>query len=319
MALFRRLRKQMGATFFLLLILILSSCGTAGNENNNTGNTGNKGTLTVAGKLDTEAQLLTKFYTLLLRKQGYTVNEKPALGNSTFVFNAITSGSIDIYPEFTATALNILKIPSTYDPQKDYQNVKDAFDKQYQLTWLDPAPLNDGYSLCMSKEQSQNLGITSISDLVGKASQLNLVSPSDGTDFVDGLQKIYNITTKSFKNTQTLDYALTFEAVKNNQAQVMICYGTDVTIPQGGFVFLKDDKNGFPAFNPAPIVRNDKLATYPDISTALNPLAPLLTTEVSLQLQTDIKTQHDQGIPVAKAVTDVATKFLQDKGLIDKA
>ena len=115
-----------------------------------------KGAITVGGKLDVEAQLLTEMYTQLLQNGGYNVNEKLALGNSIIVHKAITSAVIDLYPEFTATGLNTLGIKSSYDPQKDYQAVKSGYENKFQVTWLDMAPLNDGYGICTTKALSQS-------------------------------------------------------------------------------------------------------------------------------------------------------------------
>jgi osmoprotectant transport system substrate-binding protein len=293
----------------VVLIFTLSACGTA------TTTTTSKGSIIVGGKLDTEAQLLTKMYTLLLRKAGYEVTEKAALGNNTIVFQAITSHQIDLYPEFTATALNKLGLPSANDPQKDYQTVKDAYNKQYQITWLDAAPLNDGYALCTSPDESQKLGVTSISQLVAKASSLVLTSPSDGTTFVDSLKSAYGLTTKSFKEVRTVDETLGPQAVKSGQSQITVCYTTDGNVKTNGLIFLDDDKHGFPEFNPAPIVRNDTLQKYPEIASVLNPLAPKLTTDVSIQLQGQVA-EKKASEPVAKAITDVATSFLKSQGLL---
>lgn len=326
----RSLRAKMLALFLCLPLLTLAACGATSNTpGSNTGSSssgssssgngncnGNKGDLVVGGKLDVEAQLLTKMYTLLLCKAGYHVTEKAALGNSNIVFQAITSHAIDMYPEFTATGLFKLNIPSTYNPQKDYQAVKDGFNSKYQITWLDPAPLNDGYALCTTKDEAQKLGISKISDVVSQVSKLALTSPSDGVSFVDGLQKTYNITTKSFKSVQTVDYALGFKAVSSGQSQITVCYGTDATVPKQGFTFLQDDKNGFPAFNPAPIVRNDTLSKYSDIPNVLNPLAPKLTTDVSIQLQTNVGKDHDSGMSTSRAITLVATDFLKSQGML---
>jgi osmoprotectant transport system substrate-binding protein len=316
----RSLRAKSFVALAIIALLILSACGTSGNTGGSSSSSGggsaSKGTITVGGKLDLEAQLLTKMYTLLLRKAGFTVNEKAALGNSTIVFQAITSHQIDLYPEFTATGLNKLNIASQNDPQKDYQAVKDAFNKQYQITWLDPAPLNDGYALCTSQSESQKLGMTTISQLTPKASGLTLTSPSDGVSFVDGLKSAYGLTTKSFKKTQTVDYALGFQAVSSNQSQVTVCYTTDGSVKTKNFLFLNDDKHGFPEFNPAPIVRNDTLQKYPDIATALNPLAPKLTTDVSIQLQGQVAQLKTGGTSVSQAVTKVATDFLKAQGLL---
>jgi osmoprotectant transport system substrate-binding protein len=275
-----------------------------------------KGTITVGGKLDVEAQLLTEMYTQLLQKAGYTVNEKLALGNSIIVHQAITSAAIDLYPEFTATGLNTLGLKSTYDPQKDFQAVKSGYDQKFQITWLDMAPLNDGYALCTSKATSQKLGITAISQIAPKVSQLVLASPSDGIDFVDGLKATYGFDTSSFKTTQKVDYSIGFQAVSSDAAQMAVCYTTDSSVTTQNFIFLQDDKNGFPQFHPAPIVRNDVLKKYPDIASILNPLAPKLTTEVSISLQDQVVRMKTGGTSVTEAVKQISKQFLQSTGLL---
>ena len=275
-----------------------------------------KGTITVGGKLDVEAQLLTEMYTQLLQNGGYSVNEKLALGNSIIVHKAITSGVIDLYPEFTATGLNTLAIKSSYDPQKDYQAVKSGYEKKFQVTWLDMAPLNDGYGICTTKALSQSLGITTISQLVPKVGTLVLASPSDGIDFIDGLKTAYGIDTGSFKTLQKVDYSIGFASVSSGSAQMCVGYTTDGSIGSQGFLFLADDKTGFPQFHPAPIVRMSVLKKYPDIGKILNPLAPRLTTEVSIQLQDQVGKLKSGGMSVTEAVKQVAKQFLQDAGLV---
>jgi osmoprotectant transport system substrate-binding protein len=275
-----------------------------------------KGTIAVGGKLDVEAQLLTEMYSQLLQNGGYTVNEKLALGNSIIVHEAITSGAIDLYPEFTATGLNTLGVKSAYDPQKDYQTVKSGFESKFGITWLDMAPLNDGYAICTSKALSQKLGITSISQLAAKVGQLVLASPSDGIDFIDGLKTAYGIDTSSFKSVQKVDYSIGFASVASGSAQMVVGYTTDGSIAQQDFVFLQDDKYGFPQFHPAPIVRMDVLKKYPEIAKILNPLAPKLTTEVSIRLQDQVGKLKANGTSVTAAVKQVAKEFLQSVGLL---
>src|SRR5947199_6929070 len=161
------LKHSFGAKFLLLFalipMLILSACGgTSGSPSSSGTSTPTKVPITVGSKLDPEAQLLGEMYVLLLQKAGYTVNSKLALGMTPVVFNALKSGAIDLYPEFTGTGLNILQVKSAYDPEQDYQTVKNGFEQQYHITWLDQAPLNDGYALCTSKAESKKLGITSL-------------------------------------------------------------------------------------------------------------------------------------------------------------
>jgi len=255
-------------------------------------------------------------YVLLLQKAGFTVTPKLALGQTPIVFNALKSGAIDLYPEFTGTGLNILGVKSAYDPSKDYDTVKNGFEQQYHITWLDQAPLNDGYALCMSKSESQKLGVTNLSQLAPKVSQLTLATQSDGVPFFDSLKATYGFATSNFKAVKKVDYAIGFAALNSGAAQVTECYTTDGSVTAKNFVFLQDDKNGFPQFHPAPIVRDSVLQSDPGIKDALNPLAPDLTTDVSIMLQQQVATKHTAGESISQAVKEVAMAFLQSKGLL---
>src|SRR5437763_13084804 len=173
------LRSLRGRSLVLILLMPLlflaAACGGSSGGTTSNGTPSNSSiTLTVGGKLDTEAQLLTEMYTLLLRKAGFHIIEKRALGTNAVVFNAISSGQIDLYPEFTATGLAKLGKQSSSDPAKDYQTVKQAYESQYHITWLDPAPLNDTYGVCTSHSKASSLGAMKISDLKSKYSKLKL-------------------------------------------------------------------------------------------------------------------------------------------------
>jgi len=274
-------------------------------------------TLTVGGTSDVEGQLLTKLYTLLLRKAGFTVNEKPAVVDSSKLFPALQNGSIDIYPEFTFTGLQWLGIASAHDSQKDYQTVKNGFQQRFKITWLDPAPLNDGYTFCTSQDEAAQLHINTISDLAPQVPGLILASNNDGIALVDSLKSVYNFDTHSFKSllVYTLE-GISFDALDNNQAQINVCYITDASAKTRNFVFLIDDKNGFPQFHPAPLVRDDVLHKNPAIANTLNPLAPKLTTDVSIRLQARVQQLKSSGTSSSDAITQVATNFLTNQGLL---
>src|SRR6266496_484838 len=271
-----------GAKFLLLFalipMLIMAACG--GSSGGTTGggtSTPTKVPITVGSKLDSEAQLLGEMYVLLLQKAGYTVHPKLALGQTPVVFNALKSGAIDLYPEFTGTGLNILQVKSAYDPDQDYQTVKNGFEQQYHITWLNQAPLNDGYALCTSQAESQKIGATTLSQLAPKVPQLTLATQSDGVTFFNALKSTYGFDTTSFKAVKKVDYSIGFAAVKSGAANVTECYTTDGSVKTQNFIFLNDDKHGFTEFHPAPIVRDTILQSDPGIATALNPLAQYLT------------------------------------------
>jgi osmoprotectant transport system substrate-binding protein len=315
------LRRSIGARFLLLLalipMLILSACG--GSSSSSTGGATpapTKVPITVGSKLDPEAQLLGEMYVLLLQKAGYSVTPKLALGMTPTVFAALKSGAIDLYPEFTATGLNLLSTKSSFNPTQDYQTVKNGFEQQYHITWLNMAPLNDGYALCTSQAASQKLSVTSLSQLAPKVSQLTLATQSDGVTFFDDLKATYGFDTSSFKAVKKVDYAIGFAAVKSGAADITECYTTDGSVTTQNFIFITDDKHGFPEFHPAPIVRDSVLQSDPGIAAALNPLAPDLTTDVSISLQQQVATKHTSGESIGQAVKEVATAFLQSKGLL---
>src|SRR6266566_430373 len=315
-------KHSLGAKFLLLFalipMLILAACGgsSASPPTSSGTSTPTKVPIIVGSKLDPEAQLLGEMYVLLLQKAGYTVTPKLALGQTPVVFNALKSNAIDLYPEFTGTGLNILGVKSAFNPQQDYQTVKNGFEQQYHITWLDQAPLNDGYALCTSKAESQKLGVTTLSQLAPKVPQLTLATQSDGVTFFDDLKATYGFDTSNFKALKKVDYSIGFAAVKSGAAQLTECYTTDGSVTAQNFIFLVDDKHGFPEFHPAPIVRDSVLKSDPGIKNALNPLAPYLTTDVSISLQQQVAAKKASGMSVSEAVKEVATSFLQSKGLL---
>jgi osmoprotectant transport system substrate-binding protein len=315
------LKRSLGAKSLVLLVLIpmliLSACGSS-STGSSTGTTPapTKVPITVGSKLDLDGHLLGEMYVLLLRKAGYTVNSKLALGDNATLLAAIKSGAVDLYPEFTGTGLSILGVKSSYNPTTDYQTVKTDYEQQFHITWLDQAPLNDGYALCTSQAESQKLGVTTLSQLASKVSTLTLATQSDGIPFFDALKSTYNFDTSNFKSVTKVAYAIGFAAVKGGSAQVTECYTTDGSIATQGFVILTDDKHGFTEFHPAPIVRDSVLQSDPGIAAALNQMAPLMTTDVNVSLQMQVTAKHTAGEPIAQAVTEVATAWLQSEHLL---
>lgn len=240
----------------------------------------------------------------------FKVTTKLGLGQTPVLDSAIKSGAIDIYPEFTGTALSLLSLPATQDANKAYQDVKAAYESKFQLTWLDPAlGLNDSYALCTSKDVAQKKNLTSIDDLVPIADQLTLATQQDGMDAaVTPVQTAYNI---KFKKVVQISEQLGFGAVQKGDADLNVCYTTDPNIVVDNFVVLKDSKNVFPIYNPAPVVRDELLQKAPSIAATLNALQPKLTTDAMVGLIKQVSVDH-------KSIPDVAKAFLQEQGLLTK-
>jgi osmoprotectant transport system substrate-binding protein len=310
--------------FALLCIpmLLLAACGSTSNPAANSNNPNANVTLTIGSKLDTESEIIAELYSLALRDQGFKVNEKLAFGNNTIIFQGIKSGQLDLYPEFTATGLQALNKTSSLNDQQDYDTVKAGYKQQFNIDWLNYSPLNDTYAICMRQDEANQLGIKTISDLEKKASQVSFYLPSDSTYVFNYLKSKYNLTQASFKSVNQVDISIAFQEVINgkNQAKANFCYSTDQRIQADNLVVLQDNNNAFPAYHPAPIVRDSVLKKSPDIATTLNKLAPDITNTVSLQLQSQLAQfqAKNPGVSSTEALYQVAKQFLTSKGFCNK-
>ena len=134
---------------------------------------GRKGIVRLGSKIFPEQYILTDMYAMLIR--GYTdldVESKTGLGGTKICFEALIHQQIDMYPEYTGTALLAILQPPvsqisrlTGDRDSVYHYVAGRFDKEYGLTWLQPIGFNNAYALMMRRSQAQQLGIHTITDL----------------------------------------------------------------------------------------------------------------------------------------------------------
>ncbi|HEV7125821.1 MAG TPA: glycine betaine ABC transporter substrate-binding protein [Ktedonobacterales bacterium] len=289
----------------LLAVLTLAGCGGGGSG---TSSQPGKGiSLTIGSKNDPDGQLQAEMYSLLLANQGFSVTTHLALGQTPVLDAAIKSGAVDMYPEFTGTALSLLNLPNTTDPHQAYAAVKAAYEQQFHVTWLDPAyNLNDSYGICTSQANATKYNLHSLADLPAAASQLTIAEQQDAKTILAPVEAAYGIT---FKGTTQITEPLSFPAVTQGSAQVNECYTTDPNIVTQNFVLLTDSKNAFPVYNPAPIVRDATLAKSSAIASTLNALEPKLTTANTLALIKQIAIDHT-------SVEQVAKTFLKQQGLL---
>ncbi|HEY1387916.1 MAG TPA: glycine betaine ABC transporter substrate-binding protein [Ktedonobacterales bacterium] len=302
----RRYYRAFGALLLVALVAI-AGCGTSASTS---GKPGSGVKVTVGSKNDADGQLLGSMYALLLENAGYTVTQKIPLGQTPVLDAAIKSGAVDIYPEFTGTALTVYKLPQTADPQQAYQSVSSYYESTFHLTWLNAAyGLNDSYGICTSQDNATKYHLSSLDDLVAQSGKLVLATQDDGVAAAEQpVEKGYNVT---FKRVVKITEQLSFGAVTKGDADLNVCYTTDPNIVTNNFVVLKDTKNVFPVYNPAPVVRDALLSKSPAIKATLNPLASKLTTDEIVKLIKQVSVDHQQPLTVAKT-------WLQSQGLLPK-
>ncbi|WP_204152737.1 glycine betaine ABC transporter substrate-binding protein [Leptolyngbya sp. CCY15150] len=291
-----------------VVALLVIACNTTTSQSPADGATA---TIRVGSKDFTEQFILGEMYALALENADIQVERKLNLGGTPVAQAALTSGEIDLYPEYTGTGLlTVLKLPSSSDRQAVYETVVTEYESQFELTWLDPSPMNNTQALAMTRTKAEELNITSISDMAAQASDLVLIGPPEfevREDGLPGIQAAYgNFTLKEYK---AVDSGLRYKGLVDGEADVVVAFGTDGEISAFDLVLLEDDQELFPPYQVAPVVRQDVLEANPAIADALNAIAPLLTDEVMQALNYEVSGNQ-------REPSDVARDFLVSQGIL---
>lgn len=243
------------------------------------GGCGGPRTISIGAKDFTEELVLGELYAQTLERHGFHVTRKFELGGTQVAMEALLRGDIDLYPEYTGTALlSILKEHTIPDAAKLYAFVKRAYAERYPLTWLRAAPFDDPEALATTRAISARYRVTTLSELAPVASQLTLGAVPEFTtrpDGLPGLQRLYGGF--RFKSVRLFDIGLKYRALESGQVDVAVAFGTDPQIESDRLVVFRDDKHLWPDYQAAPVVRNATLAAHPAIAQALDALAPRLT------------------------------------------
>jgi osmoprotectant transport system substrate-binding protein len=287
------------------------------------------GPVRIGSKDFTEQLILGQMYALLLENAGIPVETRLNLGGTQVAHEALLAGEIDLYPEYTGTGLTVvLGMPIDAvanatpvggmpdDPAEDtidrrvYDIVSDEYLEQFDLVWLDESAFNNTQALAVKRAFAEERGISTISELAEIAGELTIVAPSDFVERPDGLKGLHEFYDMEFGNVLSVAPGIRYQALDEDQAQVVLAFGTDGQVAGLDLVLLDDDKSLWPPYHVAPVVRNATLTANPGIADALNPLATLLTDEVMSALNWQVDG------PDGEEPEDVARAFLEEQGLL---
>ncbi len=263
-------------------------------------------TIRVGAKDFTENLVIAEIYALALEDNGYTV-ERVSNISSSLIHNSIVNDEIDLYPEYTGTGLlSVLGEDMETDPEKVYKTVKKEYEKQFNLTWLDYASANDSQGLVIRTEVANSLNIKTISDLQAHASELRFASQGEfdeREDGLPGLEKTYG--TFNWQSSKVYDNSLKYSVLENDEADVTPAYTTEgQLVSTDKFTLLEDDKQFWPPYNLAPVVRDNILDDNPDIKTILNNISAKLDTETVTELNAKVDVDGQEYTDVAKEYYD---------------
>ncbi|MFB6466886.1 osmoprotectant update ABC transporter permease/substrate-binding subunit OpuFB [Cytobacillus sp. Hz8] len=268
--------------------------------------------IVIAGKLGSEPEILINMYKLLIENDtDLHVELKPGLGKTSFVFNALKTKSIDLYPEFTGTAISEFlkeKAQST-DRHEVYEQAKDGMLAKFDMMMLEPMEYNNTYALAVPHHLAQSENLKTISDLQGIASKIKAgftLEFSDRDDGYRGIEKVYGI---HFSHMVTMEPKLRYGAVKTGDIELVDAYSTDSELRQYDLKVLEDDKHLFPPYQGAPLLRTETVEHYPELKQSLNKLAVKITDDEMREMNSQVNVE-------GKAPAEVAKEYLKKEGLI---
>ena len=258
------------------------------------GETTTKGPITVGSKIDTEGGVLGQIIIAMLEENGYDVIDKTKTGQTDIVRKALLSGEIDIYPEYTGTALSLFFPEETIgegtskDAQASYDTVKQLDAQQNDVIWLDRAPANNTWAIAIPKTLSEAEGIVSFEDWAAYIEDGGAVKLVASQEFVDREEDGVPAIERAYGFTLTSDQLIILSggdtaqteaaaAQGTNGANAAMAYGTDGSLAALGLVVLEDPKSIWPVYEPAPLIRGEVLELYPEIADILNPVFDGLT------------------------------------------
>jgi osmoprotectant transport system permease protein len=272
----------------------------------------NQSTITIGAKDGSEMIILGHMLADLVEAHTQIhVDRRFNLGGTLVCYNALRLGGLDAYVEYTGTALTtILKEPVQTDPHVVLERVRSGLQERDQVSCLEPFGFENTFALLMRRDQAEQLGIGTISDL---KRHLRGIRPGFGPEFMNrpdgfpGLVRAYGLTFD--QAPREMDRNLLYRALAQGSLDLAAGDSTDGRIAALDLVQLDDDRRYFPPYQAVPLVRAKTLERFPELLEVVNRLAGKIdaTAMRAMNREVDERKQKPE---------DVARRFLQGKGLL---
>ena len=284
----------------LISTLLLTGCGPP-RENR----------IVIGSKNFTEQAILGEIFAQRLEtKTNLRIERRFYLAGSFICHQAILSGRIDLYPEYTGTALTaILKEKPEGARDQVYRRVKSEYEKRFGLTLEPPLGFNDTFASEIRAEDARRLRLQTISQAAAYTPQWR---PGIGYEFMErpdgykGLAATYGL--RFAEPPRIMDLGLLARALKEKQVDLIAGNTTDGLIPALDLIVLEDDRHYFPPYEAVAVIRQPTLARHPEVGRALDELAGKISDQDMQQLNYVVDGQH-------RDIKEVVQDFLKKKGL----
>ncbi|WP_186148265.1 glycine betaine ABC transporter substrate-binding protein OsmF [Burkholderia gladioli] len=278
--------------------------------------------IVVSSKIDTEGSLLGQLIAQSLKAHGLAVTDKISLGTTPIVRKALTTGEIDIYPEYTGNAaffFNKADDPLWRDAARGYAAARQLDYQANHLVWLTPAPASNTWGVALLAGLAKANHLLSFSDFgkwVTAGGKVKLVASAEFVNSASALPAFEKAYGFRLKPDQLLvlsggDTAVTIKtaASQTDGVNAAMVYSTDGAIESAGLVVLDDDRKVQPVYAPTPVIREAVLKAHPEIDGILKPVF------ASLDLKT-LQTLNNRIQLNGEPAAGVAAQYLKAKGLV---
>lgn len=231
-------------------------------------------------------------------------------GGETVLHPAITSGEIDIYPEYTGTAwLTTLK--HTDIPERDTLNKQlfSEYNEKFDISWIGLYGFNNSYGIAVSNTVAEKYNLKTYSDLAKVSGQLTFGAEPGFFEREDGYNGLCEAYGFAFKASADLVFSVKYDAVAEGKVDVINIFTTDGRLAVSDVTVLEDDLHYFPEYLCGTIIRNKTLEKYPELRETLVKMDGLLTDADMSALNNSVEVDGEEPETVAE-------NFLKEKGLL---
>lgn len=289
------------AIILLSVVLFLSACGG-----------GKQNVVRIGTQTYTEVKVLAEMYKALIEANtDLEVKITPDLASSPVVIQALNGGELDMATLYTGEVFNnYFEVDVSYDRREVYEAARDGFAEHYGLVWLEPFGFENTYGFAMRQELAEQGGYETVSDLERDAPGFRLAVDTTWLERTDiGYPVFIGHYGFEFGETFPMEISLVYEAAANEEVDVVLAYTTDARIKAFDLVTLADDKQFFPPYDAAAVIKSDLLERHPELRGIIEVLSGNISEEemVSLNYEVDVNEVSPK---------EAALNFLARKGLL---
>ncbi len=294
-----------------LLLAIGATAYMTGTSSGSASNGASSTTIRISSKNFTEQHILAEIMAQIIEaRTDISVDRRTGLGGTMIVHQALVQGEIDIYAEYSGTALTaILNLPVVSNPDEAFEIVARAYDDQFDLIWMPPFGFTNTFAVCVRRADAEANGWQAVSDVSPQYEFRAGFGPefADRPDGLPGLLATYpNINIRSILD---IDPSLMYGAIARSEVDVIAAFSTDGRIDAFDLVTLDDDRGFFPPYYPSPVVRRELLEEHPEIGAALSEVGGLISNEIMRDMNYRV---DEEGFSPA----EIARTFLIENGLV---